>query len=179
MMRDYSAFFSPSLSNEIPISKQFSWWEEFILYFVSNCNTFCIECFSNSLSGLQSCAKMGAQNIAQRLANGRIEMWEGEVCQRFVYELAQDPFCQQRNLLKWDRVFLRHGQHTLVSITLGGAEISLHGLTKRDLQFAFDVLQPYDIPLCYWENVESGRTVPIRESFQYNADLNDLFGKGE
>lgn len=178
-MHDYSAFFSPPLSKKTPIDDQFAWWEDFILYFVSNCDTFRIECFSDTLAGLQSCAKMGASNIAQRMANGRIEVWEGAVCQRFVYELAQDPFCQQRNLLKWDRIFLRHDQRTLVSVTMGGGEISLHGLTKRDLQFAFDALQSYDIPLCYWENVESGRTVPIRESFRYDSDLDDLFGKGD
>ncbi len=163
---DYSAFFSPSLVKDQPIEQGFAWWEELLLYFLPRCNHFCVECYSDNEAGLTSCAKFGAQNLATRIADGRIESWAGAVEKPIINELVQDPFCIKRNTLKWDRLFLRDEDKTIISVAMLGAEISLHRLSQEDLEFVVKLLAPYDISVCYWENAGSGEAVPIQGTLE-------------
>lgn len=170
-MADYSAFFSPNLTKHKPIEQEFGWWEELFINFIPMCDAFCLECYSDSESGLRSCAKLGAQNLAVRIADGRIESWAGAICKPFINELVQDPFCMKRNTMKWDRLFLRSNEKTLISVASAGGEISLHKLSAEDLEFVVQLLAPYDVSVCYWENVRSGSTVPVWESLEKTLEI--------
>ena len=134
------------------------------------CDSFQLDCTIEDVSGLQSCAKLGAARSAQRISGGSIEVWAGPMDKRFAYELLNDPFDPKSHCIKWHNILLRTEGRILLSVTQNGEEVGLHQLDKNDIAFLLELTYQHDIALYYWENAESGSTVPFLESFGDSMD---------
>lgn len=170
----YTAYFEYMKQDGASWDQDFIWWrsvmEKIIL---PRTSFFQLECRRNDQEGLQSCARMGAANIASLYIEGTKEIWEGMISDKFVYEFLQEPFDRQGRI-KWNGVILRDTEKVVFAATNHGAEMGIYQASISDIEILASALQNHNFSLHCWQETSNGSPTEFRVIYPGNDQWEEL-----
>lgn len=145
-------------------------------HFSQRCDSFRVDCKLEDTEALLSAARYGARGAAQVNVCAGKEIWEGNIDDRFLYELISKPL-DSSDRVKWYALFLKKEGKTILSASRYGTQFDAFGIDQEDVDALKNALDSRDFDLFVWEEAPSGSEIDFMTIFEKDGGLLELLGQ--